>query len=190
MFILQLYWLKQIIKCYSRWPGRCHDARVWFNSPLFDRIADLCHSDERRLDETYHIIGDSAYPLSNNLMTPYRGNRNSLPAWKQKYNTHLCSKRSSVERSFALLVLRFPRLLKLTCKTNYKRILCVVAACFLHNWCLIEDDEDTDVFDYVEGLEMDGHIGIPAAAIIGNRRARGPGSHKRDMMAAIINNLP
>ena len=68
--------------------------------------------------------------------------------------------------------------------------MCVVAACVLHNWCLIEDDEDTDVFEYVEGLEMDGHIGIPAAAIIGNRRAHGPSSHKRDMLAALINNLP
>ena len=65
----------------------------------------------------------------------------------------------------------------------------MVAACVLHNWCLIEDDEDTDVFEYVEGLEMDGHIGIPAAATIGNRRAHGPGSHKRDMLAAIINDL-
>ena len=43
-----------------------------------------------------------------------------------------------------------------------------MAACVLHNWCLIEDDEDTDVFEYVKELEMDGHIGIPAATIIGN----------------------
>ena len=68
--------------------------------------------------------------------------------------------------------------------------MCVIAACVLHNWCLIEDDGDTDVFEYVEELKMDGHIGIPAATIIGNRRAHGPGSHKRDMLAAVINNLP
>ena len=64
-----------------------------------------------------------------------------------------------------------------------------MAAYVLHNWCLIEGDEYTDMFEYVEGLEMDGHIGIPAA-IIGNRTAHGPGPHKRDMLAAVINNLP
>ena len=25
-----------------------------------------------RIDETFHIIGDSAYPMSNYLMTPYK----------------------------------------------------------------------------------------------------------------------
>ena len=68
--------------------------------------------------------------------------------------------------------------------------MCVIVACVLHNWCLIEDDEDTDVFEYVDELEVDGCIGIPTATIIRNRRAHGPGSHKRDMLAAVINNLP
>ena len=68
--------------------------------------------------------------------------------------------------------------------------MCVVTACVLHNWCLIEDNEDTDVFEYVDELEIDDHIGIPAATIIGNRRAHGPGSLKRDMLAAVRNNLP
>ena len=42
----------------------------------------------------------------------------------------------------------------------------MIAACVLHNWCLIEDNEDTDDFGYVDELEMDGHIGIPTATII------------------------
>ena len=68
--------------------------------------------------------------------------------------------------------------------------MCVITARVLHNWCLIKDDEDADVFEYMDELEMDGHIGIPTVTIIGNRRAHGPGSHKRDMLAAVINNLP
>ena len=71
-----------------------------------------------------------------------------------------------------------------------KWIMIVVAACLLHNWCLMEDDEDVTSFDEVEQLEMDGHLGIPAAAIIGRWVACGAGRNKRDILCEIIQNLP
>ena len=67
---------------------------------------------------------------------------------------------------------------------------CVVVACFLHNWCLIEDDDDTGIFEVVAELEMDGHVGMPASIALGRRQANGVGSHKRDLLCKIISNLP
>ena len=55
-----------------RWPGRAHDARVWQKSPLSKKLAELCYVHGRHLDESYHILGYTAYPLSNHLITPYR----------------------------------------------------------------------------------------------------------------------
>ena len=53
----------------------------------------------------------------------------------------------------------------------------------------MEDDEDVTSFDEVEQLEMDGHLGIPAAAIIGRWVECGAGRNKRDMLCEIIQNL-
>ena len=93
---------------YFRWPGRAHDARVYAQSPLAEELAELCHVENRRLDETFHIIGDSAYPLSNNLITPYRVRKQNMTVQQKKFNTHLASKRAVIERAFGLLGLRFP----------------------------------------------------------------------------------
>ena len=68
--------------------------------------------------------------------------------------------------------------------------MCVVAACFLDNWCLIEDDDDTNIFEVVEELEMDGHVDMPVSVALGRRQANGIGSHKLDLLCEIISNLP
>ena len=125
---------------YFRWSGRAHDARVFAQSPIAQQLPDLCHVEDKRLDETYHIIGDSAYPLSNYLMTPYRVRKQGMSVQQKKFNTHLASKRSVIERAFGLLGIRFPRLMRLNVKSLDKRIMCIVSACVLHNWCILEDD--------------------------------------------------
>ena len=141
--------------------------------------------ENRRLDETYHILGDSAYPLSNQLITPYRVRENMTLAQK-KFNTNLASKRSVIERAFALLGLRFPRLSKLKVKSLDKRIKCIVSSCVLHNWCIIEDDCDEEAFDeYVADLDTD-VTNLPATAVLGRRRAIGGGMTKRYMLCQYI----
>ena len=42
--------------------------------------------------ETYNVVGDSAYPISKYLMTPYK-NYGVLSQGQKKYNQHLSSKR-------------------------------------------------------------------------------------------------
>ena len=180
-------------RIYCRWPGRAHDARVWLNSQFCKDLPDLCYFPNQRLDQTYHIIGDSAYPLSNHLICPYRNTRfTNLDGNNKKFNTHLASKRSVIKRAFGLLGLRFPRLLKIMAQSNMKRIKIVVAACVLHKWCILEDDADEDAFDdiIVQSLRHDILHGKPAAAIIGRRRACGGGNTKRNILKDVIAGLP
>ena len=78
------------------WPGRSHDARVFRNNPLYLSLPDrLKKQPEGRLVETYHIVGDSAFPLSPQLITPFkRSPHQDLNAVQRKFNKHLSSKRN------------------------------------------------------------------------------------------------
>ena len=178
------------LNSFYRWPGRAHDARVYAQSPLAEELAELCYVENRRLDETFHILGDSAYPLSNNLITPYRVCKQNMTVQQKKFNTHLASKRAVIERAFGLLGLRFPRLLKLKVQSLDKRIKCIVSACVLHNWCLMEDDGDE--FDELQGHNLDMNVGdnITADAYLGWKRANGGGITKRDILCQKIAELP
>ena len=186
----ELYHLKNINKgaFYFSWPGRAHDARVWQQSPLCKDLPDLCYVEHQRLDQTFHIIGDCAYPMSNHLLSPFRSRRGNINDAQKKFNTHLASKRSVIERAFGLLGLRFPRLLHLTAKNNTKRIRIVVAACVLHNWCIMEDDHDEEGFEMLvsQSLRTDISDDKPAEAVIGRRRALGGGNTKRNILCDYI----
>ena len=141
-----------------------------------------------RIDETYHIIGDSAYPMSNYLMTPYKARGVTLNEQQKKFNTHLSSKRAVIERAFALLGLRFPRVTLLPFRSNKKRIECVVACCVLHNWCLTEDDDDESAFEaFAEELETDVNS---EEAIAGTQHNSSGGVTKQDILCDIIRKLP
>ncbi|KAJ8929341.1 hypothetical protein NQ314_017981 [Rhamnusium bicolor] len=54
----------------------------------------------------YHIIQDSAFPISNWLMTPYRHNEN-LGRMEKYYNYSLSSDRVAVENIFAFVKRRW-----------------------------------------------------------------------------------
>ena len=184
--------MKQIIY-FNRWPGRAHDARVWNKSPIKEALSDLMFFENQRIDETFHIIADSAYPMSNNLMSPYRSRGTSLTDAQKKFNTHLASKRAVVERAFGLLGLRFPRVTSLPFRSNEKRIQCVVACCVLHNWCLIEDDEDISEFELLtqdQELATDVNDNIPAHIVMDEKRSTSGGITKRDILCDMIAKLP
>ena len=160
-------------------------------SPLFQDLPDLCHFDNLRIDQTFHLIGDSAYPMSKHLMSPFRTRGKKLSDAEKKFNTHLASKRSVIECALGLSGLQFPRLTQLNVRSNEKRIRCIVAVCVLHNWCLMEDDNDETLFEMLDmELVTDVNDGISAAAILGARRANAGGVNKRLMLCAEIAKLP
>ena len=94
-----------------------------------------------------------------------------------------------IERAFGLLGVRFPRLMKLKVYSIKKRIQCVVAACVLHNWCIMEDD-DEDFEDI--GIKLDTGVArnITADAYLGRKRASGGGMNKRNILCAYIAGQP
>ena len=156
-------------------PGRAHDANVFKNNPLYRHLPDIIKKTPfRPLIESYHIVGDSAFPLSPQLLTPFKKPPNKdLNGVQKKYNRNLSSKRSvcsdsyghfmlsssamcifmctaeipyyanllqNIERSFALLLQRFPRIRLLNQKKLTKKIKAVMSSCILHNICILEND--------------------------------------------------
>jgi len=124
-------------------PGRMHDARVFRQSELFAR---LNRAENPILPPNMHLIGDSAYPLMINLMTPFRDNSH-LTREQSTYNVKLSSIRSIIERTFGLLKGKFRRLKYLDIATPAlgNTIIIIAAACVIHNFLIDRNEID---FEY------------------------------------------
>ncbi|XP_017469846.1 PREDICTED: uncharacterized protein LOC108361668 [Rhagoletis zephyria] len=89
---------------------------------------------------SYFIIGDSAYPSTKWLVSPFK-DYGILNESQRKFNEIHSSTRMVVENAFGLLKGRFRRLLRFTEQTDLKVITnIVVSACVLHNICISFDD--------------------------------------------------
>lgn len=108
----------RFIDAYAGWPGSVHDSRVFRNSPI---TAEL-----EKLPPNLHILGDSAYSLSNSLITPFR-EVGDLKEEDIRYNIIHSSTRSEIERAFALLKVKFRRLKSMN--SLDQNILDVIIAC-------------------------------------------------------------
>ena len=84
----------RFIDIHVGFPGRVHDARVFTNSPLFHDGITRCGD--------FVILGDSAYPNLDWLLTPFRENQQLTPNMR-RYNRIHSSIRVTIERAFALL---------------------------------------------------------------------------------------
>ncbi|XP_024891430.1 putative nuclease HARBI1 [Temnothorax curvispinosus] len=111
--------------------GCVHDARVW----RLSHIKQLITNDENRyFQNQYHLLGDSAYPLSKYLLTPYRDNGH-LNNGQRNFNIKHSRTRVAIERAFGILKGRF-RKLKYIYMYNTEMIpLVILTCCMLHNIC-------------------------------------------------------
>lgn len=116
-----------------------HDGAVFRNSPLFEALTNR----QNPLLGQQHLIGDSAYPLMLNLMTPFRDNGH-LPAAHITYNTKLSSIRSIIERAFGLLKIKWRRLKYLDVSDMDLANKMIASACMLHNFLLDHGEIDHD----------------------------------------------
>ncbi|XP_042575727.1 protein ANTAGONIST OF LIKE HETEROCHROMATIN PROTEIN 1-like [Cyprinus carpio] len=129
-------------------PGSWHDSRAFRLSEVGRLLKEDPHS---LVPEGMHIIGDSAYPLSLQLMKPYRDNGH-LTVRQRRFNRKLNSARVVIEHAFGILKSKFRRLRCLHMKKVKNISSAVTACCILHNICLkssdqIEEDQQADVME-------------------------------------------
>nr|XP_036232709.1 protein ALP1-like isoform X5 [Bactrocera oleae] len=128
----------RFLDVFIGFPGSCHDANVWKNSPIYQQIT----SGEAQLATTAVILADSAYPLSKYLMVPYRDNGHLSPEEK-KFNYYLSSTRVLVEQSFGLLRQKFRILNHIDVSTIKSASKIVMACTILHNFILSHSSDAT-----------------------------------------------
>ena len=142
----------RIINCVVRNPGSVHDARMLRESSVwrdFERQPPL-------LDGL--ILGDSAYPLRQWLMTPFL---NPQTRQERHYNAVFVSTRSTVERCIGVLKRRFHCLHSELRHTPNRACRIITACLVLHNMAVdlgapmeYEEDNDTDDGDNDNECEM------------------------------------
>jgi DDE superfamily endonuclease len=106
------------------------------------RKSRLCHVLNNVIDDRYHILGDSAYPLEKCLMVPYRYNGH-LTQTQKNFNYQLSTSRCTIERAFALLKGKFRRLKYLDMNDLDAVPQVIISACVLHN-VILQSDRDSD----------------------------------------------
>lgn len=131
------------------WPGSVHDARIFANSLLFQRITqDGLLSNGSPLTASgcqipVCIIGDSAYPLQTWLMKPFIDSP-SLTNEQKHFNYRLSRARIVVENAFGRLKARWRHLMKRN-DMRMDGVPCVISACcILHNLCEIHGESFHD----------------------------------------------
>lgn len=119
----------RFIDCFTGTSSRIHDSRIFKLSFIYPLIHELGN---------YHIIGDSAYGISKNVMTPFRdyGNLNNN---QENYNFKLSATRVKIENAFVFQKLRFRHLIRCGFKTVEKAARFILCCCVLHNLCIEND---------------------------------------------------
>jgi hypothetical protein len=92
------------------------------------------------------FAGDAAYPNSPFLVTPFRNNGHLTPE-QTYYNRKISGVRQVVERAIGMLKGRFRRLRSIYCHDPEDICHYIIAACVLHNLCILSDEDIGDMFD-------------------------------------------
>lgn len=125
---------------FAGFPGSAHDSRVFQHSQLkteIDREPKNLFS-----SPSYHILGDSAFPLSDHVMVPFK-DYGSLSAKELTFNKKLSKTRVVIENTFGILKSRFRKLHYVDCDIQHIPDI-ITACCVLHNMCMLEGDEPFD----------------------------------------------
>lgn len=163
----------QFTNIYIGLPGRMHDARVFRNSPLCEML------NNNILPPNQHLLGDSAYPLSKYLLTPFKDNGH-LNAEQINYNESLSSIRSTIERAFGLLKGKFRRLKYLDIKDLELTNNIIAASCVLHNFLIQHNDIDLHLqLENEDNNDEIHHMDAPALGV-----GRDEGIRKRNEIVA------
>ncbi|XP_036345848.1 protein ALP1-like [Rhagoletis pomonella] len=148
----------RFLDIFIGYPGSCHDANVWKNSPIYQKIS----SGEVQLASGAIILADSPYPLTKYLMVPYRDNGH-LSTEEKRFNYYLSSTRVLIEQAFGVLRQKF-RILNHSDVSSIKDASKIVMACTILHKFIIEHDGDLSSMDSLEN-NLEQNISDNAGAI-------------------------
>lgn len=143
----------------------------------------------------HYFVGDSAFPLKNNLMRPYPGHH--LTPDKDKFNTLLSKARVHIENAFGILASRW-RVLHTTIHMMPKNAdKIVLATVVLHNFLMLENDRNYFTLELVDhsvgNQEIQGQWREQINPLASNRmraanRCSGTAFQLRDILKDFIEN--
>lgn len=124
--------------------GKSSDSGIFKNSKLFEKMCDgsLQIPAPRSFENLtgnfpYVMVGDEAFPLSENLLTPYGGK--ILSPVKEKFNKRLSTARRYIESSFGILTNKW-RIFHRPIDVDISMIESIIrATCVLHNYVRTRD---------------------------------------------------
>lgn len=109
----------------ARWPGSTHDARIFENSSLKNKLEQITSG---------YLLGDSGYPCRTYLLTPVLNPKDRA---EHLYNTSHIKTRNTIERAFGILKRRFS-CLSTTLRVRLEHAFPIIVACaVLHNIAII-----------------------------------------------------
>ncbi|KAM7163464.1 uncharacterized protein RBU57_007784 [Macrochelys suwanniensis] len=127
----------RFIDINAGWPRKVHDARIFRNTALFQKMQSGTFFPDRKItvgeiEMPTVILGDPAYPLMPWLMKPYAG---SLDTSKEWFNYRLSWCRMTVECAFGHLKGRWRSLFGKLDLAEHSIPAVISACCTLHNIC-------------------------------------------------------
>ncbi|KAK3927953.1 Protein ANTAGONIST OF LIKE HETEROCHROMATIN PROTEIN 1 [Frankliniella fusca] len=129
-------------------PGSVGDMRMFNRSPLKENL----FMRPNMIRENEHLLGDAGFPLSEKILTPFP--HNSRDDAERNHNRVFSSCRTTVERSFALLKNRFPRLQYFRSR-NLQIAVWHIMSCFaLHNFIILRGNplaNEDEIIQWDEG---------------------------------------
>ena len=143
---------KRFLDVAAGFPGSMHDARIFKNSAICQKImnGELLNEPTVRVQNREvkpFLLGDSAYPISTSLLKPYpEGTRDPKEI---HFNKELSRARVSVECAFGILKRRW-RILQKRLDSNIAFVTkCIIACCVIHNFCI----DSGDLWDDDDGIQ-------------------------------------
>lgn len=131
----------RILKFNCSYPGAVHDARAW-------RKLGVYKHPRRYLRGNEFLLADSAYPLTETTIVPYKHSSAHLSSSKRKFNYRLSGLRVSVEHCIGHLKARFPSLRGLPHRIRRKGdvALCLkwIGSCVVLYNLLLDLDDDIE----------------------------------------------
>ncbi|XP_071635582.1 putative nuclease HARBI1 [Temnothorax longispinosus] len=122
---------QKFLDVFTGVPGKIHDARTFSLSFIRPKVLQM--------GRDFHILGDAAYPINENVMTSYREYRD-LTEEQREFNYRFCRTRVKIENAFGLLKQRWRQLIGTDMWRVLKTSKFIISCCVMHNLCIERND--------------------------------------------------